>query len=166
MKHKLWEKTLGKVFPDSTRTPWIVIICVTLATLFVGVLFESIPMFNGEIFSDAFSSALKSANNSTRRAAFVSYHIFLYLTVALYASSAVYILARKHSVNWCTVVIGFSIIYLLFCNVYLTLMVKVDDMGLEMYKMYVTSFTSVISIMTAVSGVKMGRIYDKDQGNS
>ena len=97
------------------------------------------------------------------------YYILLYTFVILYSGFALYFIVKKNDVYWCALIIGISIIFLVFMNSYLTIMLQYtnderpENTNQIMYEMHMTSFISVATIISAIAGIKMTYILGKNK---
>lgn len=154
------------LFGEDLKGAYARVIFLTVLTALVGFVLENNKWLDGEFLSDFMRIHFTKHANKEQSAPYVIYYLLLYLHVALYGGFSLYFIIKKNEVGWCGLVIGISIIFLVFMNAYLTIMLQITPDAVpegatvlinnqSMYEMHMTSFISVATIMSAVAGIKM-----------
>ncbi len=171
---KFFKTIFGTLLNEGLKGAYARVAFFTVLVMIVGFLFENNKWLDGEFLSDYMRIHFTKHANKEFSWPYIFYYAMLYLYVALYSVFSLYFTVKKNEVGWCGLVISISILFLVFMNAYLTIMLQItpDPVTTEgqtvlinnqsMYEMHMTSFISVATIMSAVSGIKMTYILGKN----
>lgn len=147
-----------KIVPQDEKEAIRRVFRITLH-VFIILFFLELPIFNGKSVSSWMVEFMQVDEPKWRATLiFTVYHLILYLCVTAYAVSALYIFVKRNSKTWSALIIAISVIFVVFVNVYLTVILRLEDeTSKAIYAAYVSCFPSIALIISAVAGFKMNK---------
>lgn len=145
-----------------------IMVIIFLIGLGMGLENNKQALFNDNFLSDFMAECFEAHKNEERNIGYAIYYLLLYFFVIIYIVPSLVILVHKKTSDkyWCIYIIFLSIVFLVFINAYLTIMLQYHDETSEsIYEMHLTSFISVSTIIIGIAGIKMSVIFSNELKN-
>ena len=166
---KFIKKICKALIDESVKGAFARTVLITIIAIIIGFVLENNKLLDGDFLSDFMEKQFAKHAKGEKNFPYALYYILLYSFIILYSGFALYFIVKKDDVYWCALVIGISIIFLVFMNSYLTIMLQYttderpENTNQIMYEMHMTSFISVATMISAIAGIKMTYILGKNK---
>jgi hypothetical protein len=168
-KESLLKRILLRICPKNLYRSFYATIIFTIFIIVLGMVLENNDFLNGQRLSLYMQNCFSNHKAGITDGGYILYYILLYLFVIAYVGFTLLIILINNTKGWCALSIIISIIFVVFMNAYLTLMLQYDvgtdnsSNSTVMYQMHMSCFISVVTIIIGVAGIKMTYIYAQDR---